>query len=55
MIINNKRMNMTATLSDEYEPLTGTISQVCGIAFSLEVCSDGIHDLVPSNDWLQTL
>jgi hypothetical protein len=55
MIINNKRMNMTATLSDEYETLTETIAQACGIVFSLEICSDGIHDSVLSNDLLQTL
>ena len=33
MIINNKRMNMTATLSDEYAPYTRAIAHACAITF----------------------
>ena len=33
MIINNKRMNMTAALIDEYAPYTRAIAQACAITF----------------------
>lgn len=33
MIISNERMNMTASLSDEYDPFIKAIAQACIITF----------------------